>query len=205
MKNLYENYISQTEILIAEKMKAISISLKNARNINTAVAKLYDEERDIFNELQNKIANIGLSSFFRDIEVALDLDKNKTEKIAFDERLIKDADADLKIEILTQLSATKKIMDYIGMQRKVEIEKSEMKKLHWGGTEQTEIIQFIYSMIASGYISDNDGIGKYEIVQRFTRFFNFPLNENWKDNFAKPFDVICHWSFKNKGKLYGSI
>jgi len=29
--------------------------------------------------------------------------------------------------------------------------------------------------------------------------------ENWKDNFAKPFDVICHWSFKNKSKLYGSI
>ena len=28
---------------------------------------------------------------------------------------------------------------------------------------------------------------------------------NWKENFSKPFDVICNWSFKNKNRLYGSI
>jgi hypothetical protein len=50
MKNIYNNYISKTEKLIAEKTKAINKTLQNASNINTAVAKLYDEERVIFYE-----------------------------------------------------------------------------------------------------------------------------------------------------------
>lgn len=184
MKNIYNNYISKTEKLIAEKTKAINKTFKNARNINTAVAKLYDEERVVFNELQNKIEDIGLSSFFRDIEIALDLDKKTTEKMAFDERMFNDADTDLKIEILAQFSATKRIIQFIDDQREVEIEKSEIEKLHWGGIEQTEFVQLIYSMIESGFITDKDKIGKYKIVQRFARFFNFPLNKNWEDNLS---------------------
>jgi hypothetical protein len=62
--------------------------------------------------------------------------------------------------------------------------KSEIEKLHWGGSEQTEFVQLIYSMIESGYITDKDKIGKYKIVQRFARFFNFPLNKNWEDNLS---------------------
>jgi hypothetical protein len=39
-------------------------------------------------------------------------------------------------------------------------------------------------MIESGYITDKDKIGKYKIVQRFARFFNFPLNKNWEYNLS---------------------
>lgn len=54
MKNPYKNYISEKEKLIAEKTTAIDKILKNARNINTAVAQLYDDERIEFNESQKK-------------------------------------------------------------------------------------------------------------------------------------------------------
>lgn len=186
MKKLYKNYISKTEKLIAEKTKAISNALKNARNINTAVAKKYDEEKKIFNELIKTLADGGLSDFFREFQLALDLDKNVTEEMAFEGLLQNDGDIDLKIGILADFSATKKILQYIEDQREVEIKmaKSEIEKLHWGGSEQTEFVQLIYSMIESGYITDKDKIGKYKIVQRFARFFNFPLNKNWEDNLS---------------------
>lgn len=29
--------------------------------------------------------------------------------------------------------------------------------------------------------------------------------EHWSEFFAKNWDTCCHWSFKNKHKLYGSI
>jgi len=184
MKNLYKNYISKTEILIAEKTKAISNALKNARNINTAVATKYDEERKIFNKLIKTLAAVGLSDFFREFQIALDLDKNTTEKIAFEGLLLNHEDIDLKIGILAEFSATNQIMQYIEDQREIEIENSENEKLHWGGSEQTEFVQLIYSMIESGLITDKDKIGKYKIVQRFARFFNFPLNKNWKDDLS---------------------
>ena len=185
MKNPYKNYISKKEKLIAEKTKAISNALKNARNINTAVATKYDEERKIFNELIKTLAAVGLSDFFREFQIALDLDKNTTEKIAFEGLLLNHEDIDLKIGILAEFSATNQIMQYIEDQREIEnSENSENEKLHWGGSEQTEFVQLIYSMIESGLITDKDKIGKYKIVQRFARFFNFRLNKNWEDNLS---------------------
>lgn len=29
--------------------------------------------------------------------------------------------------------------------------------------------------------------------------------EHWHEFFAKNWDTVCHWSFKNKHRLYGSI
>lgn len=181
MKNLYKNYISKTEILIAEKNKAISNAFKNARDINTAVATKYEEERKIFNELIKTLAAVGLSDFFREFQIALDLDKNTTEKIVFEGLLLKHEDIDLKIGILAEFSATNQIMQYIEDQREIESEDSESENLHWGGNEQTEFIQLIYALIESGYIVDKERIGKNKIVARLSRFFNFSLNKNWPD------------------------
>jgi hypothetical protein len=182
MKNLYKNYISKTEILIAEKTKAISNALKNARNINTAVAKKYDEEKKIFNELMKTLADSGLSDFFREFQIALDLDKNITEEMAFEGLLQNDGDIDLKIGILADFSATKKILQYIEDQREIEIENLENEKLHWGGNKQTEFAQLIYALFESGYIVDNDNIGKIKIVERMSKFLNFPLTKTWRDD-----------------------
>jgi len=182
MKNRYKNYISKREKLISEKTKVINNAIKNARNINTAVAKLYDEEREIFNELIKTLAASGLTDFFRDFQVALDLDKNKTEQIVFDGLLLNHEDIDLKIGLLAEFSATKKIIQYIEDQREIVIEKLENEKLHWGGNEQTEFAQLIYALFESGYIVDNDKIGKIKIVERMSKFFNFPLTKNWRDD-----------------------
>ena len=29
--------------------------------------------------------------------------------------------------------------------------------------------------------------------------------ENWPENFSKQWDVCCHWSFKNRHRMYGSV
>ena len=29
--------------------------------------------------------------------------------------------------------------------------------------------------------------------------------DNWPENFSKYWDVCCHWSFKNKHRMYGSV
>lgn len=29
--------------------------------------------------------------------------------------------------------------------------------------------------------------------------------ENWADSFSKQWDVCCHWNFKNRQKMYGSV
>jgi lipid II:glycine glycyltransferase (peptidoglycan interpeptide bridge formation enzyme) len=79
MKNIYKNYILRKEKLIAEKTKAINKTIKNARNINVAVAKLIDDERNTFNELVKSLANADLSDFFREFQSTLDLNKNITE------------------------------------------------------------------------------------------------------------------------------
>jgi hypothetical protein len=65
--------------------------------------------------------------------------------------------------------------------RENECSKEELKTLNWGGIEQTEFIQLIYSLIESGLINDKDKIGKYKIVDRFAKFFNFELHKNWPD------------------------
>ena len=182
MKNRYEYYISKSEKLITEKTKVIDNAIKNARNINTAVAKLYDEESGIFNELIKTLAAYGLTDFFRDLEIALDLDKNTTEQKVFDGLLLNHEDLNLKIELLAEFSATKKIIQYIEDQREREIENLENEKLHWGGNEQTEFAQLIYALLESGYIVDNDKIGKIKIVERMSNFLNFPLTKNWRDD-----------------------
>ena len=182
MKNPYEYFISKSEKLITEKTMVIDNAIKNARNINTAVAKLYDEERGLFNELIKTLAGSGLTDFFRDLEIALDLDKNTTEKIVFDGLLLNHEDINLKIELLAEFSATKKIIQYIEDLRVRELENLENEKLHWGGNEQTEFAQLIYALFESGYIVDNDKIGKIKIVERMSKFLNFPLTKNWRDD-----------------------
>jgi hypothetical protein len=184
MKNIYKNYILRKEKLIAEKTKAINKTIKNARNINVAVAKLIDDERNTFNELVKSLANADLSDFFREFQSTLDLNKNITEEIAFEGQLLKDGDIDLKIEILAKFSATKEILQYIEDQREIEIENIANEKLHWGGIQQTEFAQLIYALFESGYIVDKEKIGKIKIVERMSIFFNFPLTKNWRDNLS---------------------
>jgi hypothetical protein len=184
MKNIYKNYISKKEKLIAEKTKAINKTIKNARNINVAVAKLFDDERNSFNKLVKSLANAGLSDFFREFQNTLDLNKNITEEIAFEGQLLNDGDIDLKIGILAEFSATKEILKYIEDQREIEIENLANEKLHWGGNQQTEFAQLIYALFESGYIVDKDKVGKIKIVERMSTFLNFPLTKNWRDDLS---------------------
>ncbi len=108
MKNSYNYYSSKKEKLITKKKQDLSKIFNNARNINTAVAESYDKERNIFNELIKTLTAVGLGNFFRDFQIALDLDKNITEKIAFERLLFEHEDIEEKVGILAEFYASKK-------------------------------------------------------------------------------------------------
>ncbi len=187
MKNLYKNYISKKEILIAEKTKAISNALKNARDINTAVAKKYDEERKKFNALIKSLAAVGLSDFFREFQIALNLDKNTTEKIVFEGLLLNHEDIDLKIGILAEFSATNQIMQYIEDHREIETEKSEKKIMTpiWNGNNKTEFMQLLEGLYRLDRIKPRPNQGKWELFREIADYFGVELSRNDISNLGK--------------------
>lgn len=93
-------------------------------------------------------------------------------------------DVETKVGILAKFSASKEILIYIEGHREIESENPTIEKLHWGGKEQTEFTQFIYALLESGFIVDIDKIGKIKIVERMSKFLDFPLTKSWRDDLS---------------------
>jgi hypothetical protein len=192
MKNIYEYYISQIEKLITPKQQELSENFNNARNINTAVAESYEKERNIFNKLVKNLTAEGLGNFFRDFQIALDLDKNITEKAAFEKLLFEHEDIEVKVGILAEFYASKKIMEFIEDHRKIkdhEIEqgKSEKKILPpiWNGNNKTEFMQLFEGLYRLDKIKPRPNQGKWDLIREIADYFGVELSKNDISNLGK--------------------
>jgi hypothetical protein len=187
MKNPYNYYSSKKEKLITKKKQDLSKIFNNARNINTAVAESYDKERNIFNELIKTLTAVGLGNFFRDFQIALDLDKDITEKIAFERLLFEHEDIEEKVGILAEFYASKKIIEFIEDHREIETENSEKKFLTpiWNGNNKTEFMQLLEGLYRLDRIKPRHNQGKWELFREIADYFGVELSRNDISNLGK--------------------
>jgi hypothetical protein len=187
MKNPYNYYSSKKEKLITKKKQDLSKIFNNARNINTAVAESYDKERNIFNELIKTLTAVGLGNFFRDFQIALDLDKDITEKIAFERLLFEHEDIEEKVGILAEFYASKKIIEFIEDHREIETENSEKKFLTpiWNGNNKTEFMQLLEGLYRLDRIKPRHHQGKWELFREIADYFGVELSRNDISNLGK--------------------
>jgi hypothetical protein len=187
MKNPYNYYSSKKEKLITKKKRDLSKIFNNARNINTAVAESYDKERDIFNELIKTLTAVGLGNFFRDFQIALDLDKKITEKIAFEKLLFEHEDIEVKVGILAEFYASKKIIEFIQYHREIETENSEKKIMTplWNGNNKTEFLQLLEGLYRLDRIKPRPNQGKWELFREIADYFGVELSRNDISNLGK--------------------
>ena len=181
MKNPYNSYLKKVESKFKLNKQNIKNALDKARNKNTTISIFIDQYRIQFTDSQKELYISGIGDFFQLLQQALDIDKDRTEKDAFNQLYFPIHKAGNELNHLVNYQVSKQIIQFLEEMRESEYSKEELKTLHWGGIEQTEFIQLIYSLIESGLINDKDKIGKYKIVDSFAKFFNFELNKNWPD------------------------
>jgi hypothetical protein len=181
MKNPYDSYLKNVESKFEFNKQNIKTALEKARNKNTTISIFIDQYRVQFTDSQKELYVLGIGDFFQLLQQALDIDKNRTEEDAFNQLCFPIHKAGNKLDHLVNYQVSKQIIQFLEEMRENECSKEELKTLNWGGIEQTEFIQLIYSLIESGLINDKDKIGKYKIVDRFAKFFNFELHKNWPD------------------------
>ena len=64
-----------------------------------------------------------------------------------------------------------------------EMKKENRYELKWAKENETEFVQFVYSLFEGGYIKGNDEkIGITKIVEIFAKQFNFKIGKNWHIN-----------------------
>lgn len=184
MINIYNTYSKKIETDFESNKRIIQISLDKARNQNAAISNLLDQFRNQFNELQKILFKCDLGNFFQRIEQKLDLDKDQTEEQIFLELFLISNRSEIELHYLINYQVLKITIQHLENIRQQDNSSNQITSLHWGGTIETEIVQLIYALIEIGYIQDKDNIGKYSIVERFTKFLNFNLSKNWKDNLS---------------------
>lgn len=184
MINIYNTYSKKIETDFESNKRIIQISLDKARNQNAAISNLLDQFRNQFNELQKILFKCDLGNFFQRIEQKLDLDKDQTEEQIFLELFLISNRSEIELYYLINYQVLKITIQHLENIRQQDNSTNQITSLHWGGTIETEIVQLIYALIEIGYIQDKDNIGKYSIVERFTKFLNFNLSKNWKDNLS---------------------
>jgi hypothetical protein len=60
-------------------------------------------------------------------------------------------------------------------------EVSNISKIQWLGTNETELVQFVYGLKEAGIIGNN-GEGIEKLVREFAMVLNFKLSNNWHSN-----------------------
>jgi hypothetical protein len=144
MNPLYKKYTSKIHAdFIVNKIK-IENATNKARDKNLAIAVLLDDQNKIFIALQQKLVPWGLIDFFTRLKEIQDLDKNVSEELAFIKILSTQDDLNIKIDVLAEYENTRNTIIYLEGLRQESVNEVEIKKLYWGGSEQTEFVQLIY-------------------------------------------------------------
>jgi hypothetical protein len=185
MTNWYHIYSAKKSLLLTELEVEIHSGVSRAKEESTFLSKFKEKYNSEYIEIQKQLSDLNLIRFFTELKENLDLDNELSEEMGFNTLFqISNSPNENNIEILAKYVAIDEILYQIDKEKIKHIQNQKISGIFWNGTVQTEFVQFIYGMIEADYISDKEKLGKIEIVNRLSNFFNFPLSKYWQDNLS---------------------
>ena len=185
MTNWYNIYSEEKRLLFTALEVEIESGVLKSSNETTFYSKFKEKYNKEFVEIQKKLSELNLVRFFIELKENLDLDNELSEEMGFNTLFQNSNSTNTNnLKLLAKYVAINEILYQLDKEKIEDIENQNISGIFWNGTVQTEFVQFIYGMIEADYISDKEKLGKIEIVNRISNFFNFPLSKYWQDNLS---------------------
>ena len=157
----------------------------NARDKSLVIDKYQGLISEDLVKIHTKLETTRLTNFLNNWRYNYKIDKNLSEKGAFDKTLKESGSEIDKKTLLLIAEYEVKICFLNKIDKKIDSTGKRMTQSIWMNKNHTSFLQLIEGLIQLGYIQPRVNQGKLELIQECAEFFGLELSEHWKSNLSK--------------------